>query len=341
MDLRYTDDIDSYLRVGTVLQLERKHLETCGEQFVLRGWQRGSHILVEAQLERGRSLVLPHHESCTARYLIDGTLCVFEGVILDWRIHKRDSQFRISWPERVGLREVRSEERTAVERDCRAELASGTNVPGTVRDLSPSGLQVRLESPISKGKSFFCSFVLPDGTTVDALPCVVRNVRQDKDRHIMGCQVVDSTCAAAQVIHLYLQRDRIMKHAAHDTADHVLLFAESGTSRVVLGDRLAALGVRAHITSGAIESFCMLRMTSPSIAVIDAKQPDLDALDMGGIVRKSFPNLPIYLLGADTALEPDVLARGLTGIIQDNAAEKVAGTLRDLLKGDAKATALT
>jgi c-di-GMP-binding flagellar brake protein YcgR len=211
-----TQDVERYLNVGTPAILHTEPHRKDGPRYrtVIRGWQKGSYVMLDMPADDEIALV--RGQPCVVRFVADGDACGFDARAQNWgsRIHP---YFRVNWPRHIEVVSVRKHERIEAMLPCTIVLDDESSQEGEIRDLSGGGCGVFLSQPQPVGARLRACFRLPDGTNIENLACAVRNVRPDPAGAFHGCEFEEDQTGARNDLDFFvsttLERLRVTTRA--------------------------------------------------------------------------------------------------------------------------------
>lgn len=296
-------DLDELLKVGcpALLHVDPSETDSPRHPSVIRGWQKGHYVLLALPVLGGHLLFMKRQRTCAIRFLSGGSACGFESMVLDSG-SKEQPHFKVAWPKNVSVLEVRKHERIDVRTQVKISLGPGHVLEGEMRDLSLGGCRLVSETEVAEQTTGAMSFVLPDGTTMESVPAVVRNVHRTREGYCWGCSFEtdeEDSLGIRSSIDFFISTTLERLRLKTESSKRVLFIGESETTESELPERLGEMGYNVTLAAGVVDGFFRLRMAAPSLIFADFSHADLPGCEICRIIHQTrgFESIPIFLYG--------------------------------------------
>ncbi|GMW01085.1 MAG: hypothetical protein AMXMBFR84_22220 [Candidatus Hydrogenedentota bacterium] len=313
--------VEKFFHVGQLafFHLEPRDPAQLGVKCYIRGWQRGSYVLVDMP-DPGE-----HHlrtgQGCSIRFVTDeGCACRFVSKIGDLGSGICFSFARVAWPSMVANMPIRRHQRLAFSCPCTVFSDEATSVPANIIDLSRGGCKIDCAMPFAKDTQLHLSFRLPDGSIIDGIPASVLSISRGKHTQTVRCLFVDPEESHIYDIEFYIASTLARQRGSMDAIRRVLLVEpnerEAERIWVMLRDR----GFEAFITHNLVDAFFQLRNQPPAGVLINASMPSVSGVQACRTLRgmRQFKNLPIVIYGPDVPnLKKEAVDAGVTAYVTD------------------------
>jgi len=326
------DDVERHLGVGhaVVLLPDPPRDDGYRERLHLRGWQRGSYLLLETDLSGDSRSIFRKESPCSMRFVSDGFACVCQSVVQDLGTGSHFSYMRVKWPSSFSSVPVRRYERVRVQMPC--EISNGTEtISGELADLSVGGCRILADAPLPVDSDCRLSCTLPDGASINGLSIAICNCTRSGKRYTLGCTFSDRDEMAWHDVEFYVATT-LTRLRGEASGNSSVLILESDPRRIqTTRHMLERAGYDIAVTQSAVDAFFMLRMNSPELLLLNQVVPDMDAKTLCTTLRASrrFEELPIVVYGGERADAQAALDAGAN----DHVAElSPSPELNDLIK---------
>ena len=313
-----TKQLESLLRVGAavVFQADPSHEMSPRFSTFIRGWEAGKYVILD-RIQAGTERVMPVSEGqqCAVRFVHDGEACAFCSSVVDWNSWRDAGWIRVRWPEEMETVPFRKHHRVNVSLPCKL-FQNGTEIgDGEVVDVSIGGCGILTSVDLHFGSQVAVTFFLPNGVQIQNAEFSVRNVRQRSHvQRFLGCEFRAGQEQAQNEIAAFVVAElRPGNGGRGKAACGILLIEDNTETRNALFARLKQSGYEAAGVSTAIEGFCRLFTSRPSLLIVSQEQKDLPGLDIvrAAKANPTFATLPIFLYGGrDEALKERALEAG-------------------------------
>lgn len=145
------------------------------------GWEEGNFIIFDLPKEKDSPIYIPPKTLLTFRVASKkGVLVSFETVSID-SILSPCQLLVVNFPKRFDIINIRASERISVYIIAKVKTDS-VEEKGYIVDISEGGVGIEVSFKPKKGDRIFISFNLPNGESINDMPCEVRNVRKISDK---------------------------------------------------------------------------------------------------------------------------------------------------------------
>jgi CheY-like chemotaxis protein len=193
---------------------------------------------------------------------------------------------------------------------------NGTEIgDGEVVDVSIGGCGILTSVDLHFDSQVAVTFFLPNGVQIQNAELSVRSVRKRSDvQRFLGCEFRGGQDQAQNEIAAFVMAElRPGNGGRGKAACAILLIEDNPETRDALSARLKQSGYEATGVSTAIEGFCRLFTSRPSLLIVSQEQKDLPGLDIvrAAKANPAFATLPIFLYGGrDKTLKERALKAG-------------------------------
>ena len=293
---------ESYLKVGqsVIFYPEMHRQDGARHQVVVRGWQKGSYILLEMTPLPTRSIMFRENADCSMRFLKDGVACSMDATIIDWQVSRKKPTFTVSWPKSLRTAAVRRSERVDVNIPCTLFLQD-VQLEGAVLDLSVGGCGVRCPREVARDSQLIVSMTLPDGVYIDHAPLVVRSVRDAEDgQHYLGCMLNEAEPSTRASIEFYVTTTLLRARGISDGTPTVLILDPDSKVTEGLPEALKEEGFEVHVRSNLIDGISSARLRLPAALLVAYDWSSATALDFCRVLHTSpaLSSMPVMVYNA-------------------------------------------
>lgn len=123
----------------------------------------------------------------TVKFLNSGKVYAFTTALV--RVHNQPPVLVLEYPDKLKCCNLRGSERISIVSPARVfQDRESNNQVGAVLDISDRGARLGLNTVIgiSLGTTLYLSFVLPNGVAISQLAAVVRNIRDESGKYLLG-----------------------------------------------------------------------------------------------------------------------------------------------------------
>ncbi len=277
----------------------------------IRGWLVEDYVLVDARTEADRAGMLNRGQPCVIRFMADGSAYAFTSRVIDMGSGTYYSFFRVVWPKEIKKVSVRKHERVSVSIPVAVETGDGTPIRGDLIDLSAGGCRVDIPKGLEKSDNVTISFNLPDGTAMDKISCLVRNVIQSKGRFLIGFQFQNLSEEQVRDIEFYVT-STLSRRRAGETGTSWVLIVDSEPQRIQpLQKGLEDEKIKVILEDTPATGIGRLTLSLPALMLIPDDLGGCSGMDVCRIVRTNpkFHHLPIYIYSEKSPVENDLLKK--------------------------------
>lgn len=310
--------VESYLSVGLAAYLHPRTpgAETTRFKTFVRGWHKGTHILLETPHGESKLPIFVEDLPCTVRFLHEGYACGFESRILESGRLGGFGYGRIAWPQQVETVRVRKQTRMSTAIPCTIQRDNGMSFSGTMDDISTGGCCIRCEPPESprEGEVIVLGFTLPDSATVPAVSATVRRVKPGATGVLVGCEFSEEEGASSrQDINFYIITSQEQSRDGQVDRRRALVIDGNKSSANEMHLFLQGIQWEAFVAGGVVDAFYRLRVVNPLAVFIGCEQTEVPAIQLCRILKstKGFEKTLVLVYGSDSmAVHDEVLEAG-------------------------------
>lgn len=294
------DAVERCLEVGrpAVLHIRSRRGAEISSRMIIRGWQRGSYILLDLPGDSGLDIGPRPGDACALRFLADGDACRLDSTLLDLGSGRHFSYVRIAWPEKIFLTRVRRHQRVHVQIPCTVRLKDGESFDGEIQDISEGGCRVRLDRPFSERTTIELRFRLARETenVVTAEVCAINPF---PGGGWLGCKFVDLSPELRYDIEFYVASIAARSRLDTSPRSGVLIISPNPEEVSPLKQALVALNQSVTVSPTLVDGFFWLRAASPAVVLLSANPKPFAVLDVIGAIRESRAahSVPIVVFG--------------------------------------------
>jgi len=331
------NDVESFFQVGraVVLHSERVQSEEGRIRTFMRGWQRGSYLLLDIPRSASKAVSLRVGDPCVLRFLADGDACGCSSEVEDLGTGSHFSFVRVCWPESVSCVRVRKHERVNLHAPCELKLDNGRIVGGELVDMSAGGCKVEVPHALPKDDRVGLSFALPDGSLIENMRAVVCASAEGADGAWIGCEYYDPDEAALYDIEFFVATTLARLRAERPDSSHVLIIEPDANTVNNLKIGLKSAGFDVTIAPGPVDGFFWLRLATPSALLASADQQVISGADVVKIIKttRQFKNLPIIVYGGSgDAGKRAVEAGAIAHMPSASEVQKITGAVKEAIQ---------
>lgn len=332
-------DIEAYLAVGLAAYLHPKlpGKEATRLKTFVRGWHKGTHILLETPQGEGKLPIFIEDLPCTIRFLHEGLACGFETRIVESGRMGGFGYGRVAWPTHVETVRVRKQTRVHTAIPCSVTRGNGVEFTGTIDDISTGGCCIRGETdqPPGDGETISLTFTLPDASVVSKVPATVRRAKPNGSHCILGCEFADEENASSrQDINFYIITSQEQSRGSQADRQRALIVDSNKTSAGELYSLLQETHWETFVATGIVDAFYRMRALNPSVVFIGCEQDEVPAIQILRILKstKGFEKTIVLVYGSDSmTVHDEALEAGADGFFSSpSKAGAVKATLARL-----------
>lgn len=302
-----TRNLERFFEVGAVMMLHTDVNRKDGPRYrsVLRGWRKGSHILLDRpKTEHGSFVALLEGQEVVLRFLHEGQACAYNAHVIDWDTRRHNPYMRVTWPRELQYVAFRRFERIKVEFACQLFRPDGTRMAAEIRDLSMGGCAVHAPAAVNEGSTILLEFDLPDGVQVKGAKAVVKSARDLGGKWFLGCEFPEPGPGNSELsFYVTANLERTRGGAPDEGVRRVLVIDADAEFATRLRTAFDKRGVDVVIAEHPLDAFHRLRAALPLAVVASVPLPGLDGLEVCRLLRshRDFKALPFYLYGGEGA----------------------------------------
>ena len=331
------DDVESFFQVGRAVVLHSGHIQ--GEEgrirTFMRGWQRGSYLLLDIPRSSAKAVSLRVGDPCVLRFLANGDACGCGSEVEDLGTGSHFSFVRVRWPESVSCVKVRKHERVHLHAPCDVTLDNGKILEGELVDMSAGGCKVTVPNVLPKNDRVGLSFSLPDGSAVENIQAIICASADAADSAWIGCEYHDPEEAALYDIEFFVATTLARLRSDRSGPNHVLIIEPDANSVNSLKIGLKSAGFEVTLAPGPVDGFFWLRLATPSILLASADQQVINGADMVKIIKttRQFRNLPIIVYGGNADIGKRAVEAGAASHMPSaGEVQKITGAVKELIE---------
>lgn len=299
-------DLEAYLSVGCPLVLHPEPFQAAAPRYAtrVRGWSKSSYLLIDRPRIHHRFAAIRENQPCIVRFLSNGRACAFDTMILDWDTRQYHSYCRISWPTNVETVSFRKFERVRAEIPCSFEI-NKEEYTGIIEDISIGGCRIRTSVSLENETLLRMDLNLPDGSLLEQIRAVVKNVRAAGEEFLLGCQFEEDQPEVESDIAFYVTTVLERGEVRMPERPRIIIIDENRTISSVLRNLLEQKGMEVFSAFGTLDGLSRLRLGAPNAVLISEKMSDLAGVDSIKMIRatRGLETLPIYLYGGALSAE--------------------------------------
>ncbi len=329
MEMMFSVGLDVMVFVGPAKRNSPRYIT------VLRGWRKGSHIILDRpKVPEGSFVALQEGLRCTIQFVREGMACSFEAEVIDWDNRRFNPYLRLRWPSAMRSASFRRFERIKMNVPCTL-LREGVQSEGKLSDLSAGGGSVRVDRAFPAGTLLDISFSLPDGCAVNKVRAIVRSVQSRGGHSVMGCEFEPGQEAVENDIAFYAMMALATLRGDMEGGGTVLrvLAAEHETALSLDIRRVfEKAGFSVFVADNLVDAMYRLRMSAPVAVLVNQGFSDLAGTEFCRILKSNpdFAQMPVYVYGGKEAgLAKRVMQAGGAHYFPESAGlfETMANTL--------------
>ncbi|NUM55259.1 MAG: PilZ domain-containing protein [Candidatus Hydrogenedentes bacterium] len=317
------DDIERCLEVGrpAVLSITAWRGGERSARAIIRGWQRGSYVLLDIPDESGLGVGPRVGDPCKLRFLADGDACGLDATMIDLGSGSHFSYVKVAWPHAVTMTRVRKHQRVHVHIPCKVQVETGLPLEGEIHDMSAGGCRVALDRPLPQHTNVTIEFVLPGNASPIAAKAETCAVGAFPGGAWLGCKFVDIADDVRYAIDFFVATSAANLRIGSQLSNRILLIYPDLAQAAPLKQALASQGYDVTSAPNLIDGFFWLRASSPSLLLMHAEPMPFRGLDAVKSIRAipAFENLPIILFGGSQNDRNEAMHAGVTQYLPSSA----------------------
>ncbi|MCC6490273.1 MAG: PilZ domain-containing protein, partial [Candidatus Hydrogenedentes bacterium] len=219
------EEVEQYFEVGRAVVLHLKNIQSAEGRVraFIRGWQRGSYLLLDVPSSMQGGAALRTGAECILRFLADGNACKCDTEVQALGSGANFSYVRVNWPAVVSCARVRKHERISLHTLCTVRMDNGAEFEGELVDLSAGGCRIMAPSPMLRHEHLVLRFELPDGSVIDQIDVDVCASGRTADGAWIGCEYLDPDETVIYDIEFFVATTLARLRADRHDANHVLI----------------------------------------------------------------------------------------------------------------------
>lgn len=271
---------------------------------VIRGWQKGSHIVLE-MCEPKQIIAVRKDEPCVLRYMAEGSVWGFTTKVADIGTGSFGACVRVRWPTTATSVRVRKHERVQANVSCTIKSGLCPDVVGELCDISFGGCRVHSPRSFAEKTPLTLSFTLPDGAVIEDAEVTVMNLKMTMEGAFIGCRIDSMDEGPKRDVQFYVQTTLERMRGELPNAPRVLIIGPPREGLDVLRDAIVAKQFEVTQERDIVDGLFRLRMTMPVALLIDASVDAVDPLEVCKVIRtkQRYEAMPIVLYGREIAAD--------------------------------------
>ena len=317
------DDIEHCLEVGrpAVLSISAKRGGDRSARAIIRGWQRGSYVLLDIPDESGLGVGPRIGDRCTIRFLAKGDACGLDATLIDLGSGSHFSFVKVAWPDAVTLTRVRKHQRLHVHISCTVQVETGDPIVGEIQDISAGGCRIATVRPLPQGCAIQIVFELPGSGTPSTVAAETCAAGAFPGGAWIGCKFVDISDELLYGIDFFVATTAANLRAGPQHSNRVLIVNPDLSQIAALKQSLTAQGYDVTTAPTVIDGFFWLRATTPSLLLLHAEPKPFRGVDILASLRSvpAFASMPIVVYGGSPNDQKTMIDAGATHYIPASA----------------------
>lgn len=264
------DAFREFLRVGAKASMtprpQSRHCPRYGT--VLRGWEEDLSLIFDLPELDNTPVLLGRDQDCVIRMVSNGAVCAFRTIVLQSFGSCSTPHVYLRWPQEFDTMDIRQHQRLDVTLPCVVRMEDGTDVQARITDISCGGCRIQVGRSVEPNTAVSLDFRLPDGSELDAVGGIVRNVRVCGDQHYVGVQITDARSRIGRELEFYITTTLARLRGANDERHTILLLSNRGDVDDVLRclDNRGMIGV---LAADPADALYRMRLTQPRVLIVD------------------------------------------------------------------------
>jgi len=295
------DDIERCLEVGrpAVLSVAVRRGAERSARAIIRGWQRGSYVLLDIPDATGLGVGPRIGDQCKLRFLADGDACGLDATLIDLGSGSHFSYVKVAWPHAMTLSRVRRHQRVQVRIPCTVQVETGNPIEGEIQDLSAGGCRIAIDRPLAQGSRITVVFQLPGNPAPFTAAAETCAAGAFPGGAWLGCKFVDADDAERYAIDFFVATAAANLRTAPHHAKRVLVVDPGLQQAATLKQALVSSGCDVTTAPNVIDAFFWLRAATPAVLVLHADPKPFRGIDVVAALRAvpAFAGISIVLYG--------------------------------------------
>ncbi len=296
-------NLESLLAVGTavVFHTDPNRKDSPRLPSIIRGWHKPSQITVDRPRAMSGSFAMMYeNQRCVARYVLEGKACAFDTQVIDWDTRPHNPYMRVTWPKEIHYVSFRKSERIKFTAPC--SLVQGKNTwQGEIRDLSIGGCGLWTGVALKLGTNILASFELPDGTRVESVEALIRNVTETSRGYSLGCEFTPGQDYVENDIAFFFTTalGRSGKDDSPRFVVRVLILDDDKATGIALKQRFEERGYEVFLSTNTVDGLYRLRAVLPAALLVSQNFGEVPGLEICRLVKLSrdVGALPVFVYG--------------------------------------------
>lgn len=310
------DDIERCLEVGrpAVLSVIAWRGGERSARTIIRGWQRGSYVLLDIPDDSGLGVGPRVGDSCKLRFLADGDACGLDATLIDLGSGSHFSFVKIAWPHAVTMTRVRKHQRVHVHVPCKVQVETGLPIEGEIQDISAGGCRIALDRPLPQKTGLTLEFALPGRASPVSVSAEVCAVGSFAGGAWLGCKFTEINDETRYTIDFFVATTAANLRIGPQLSNRVLIIDPELAQSTPLKQALASQGYEVTMAPNMVDAFFWLRASAPSLILMNGEQKPFRGVDVLSSLRAipEFAALPIVLYGGSPGDEKIAMDAGAT-----------------------------
>ena len=317
------DDIERCLDVGrpAVLSISAKRGGEATARAIIRGWQRGSYVLLDIPDETGLGAGPRVGDSCRLRFLAEGDACGLDATVIDLGSGSHFSFVKIAWPHNVTMTRVRKHQRVQVNLPCTVHLGAGDPIPGEIQDISAGGCRLAIDRPLPQRVQINVHFTLPGKTQELNQPAETCASGAFVGGAWIGCKFTDISEELRYDIDFFVATTAANLRIGSQSGNRILIIHTALAEVAPLRQALSTQGYDVTVAHNVLDGFFWLRASTPSVVMLHADLKPFRGLDILTSLRAlpAFETLPVIIFGGTDADQSAALKAGASQYLVSSA----------------------
>ena len=297
--------LDQMLAVGRAVLMETSVSAAAESRFTahVRGWLCGEYVIMESPNLDSQMIIVSPKQECIFRFMAEGEVCAFRGIVLDRGTGPYSRMFRISWPRRIKTIRLRSHERVSTHVSCSILCDGEPEFSGELIDLSINGCGVLAPKPLQPGDRLELAFDLPGGVSIEAVSAIVRRSELEGDQFRLGCSFehVPPEVQADVEYYVAITMENMREQNDENPKPWVLVIEPDPQRANPLRKVLSERGIGVFTARNAVYGMARLGNTMPMAILVDQSQGGCSGIDVCRVIRTApkLGELPVFLYSID------------------------------------------
>ena len=310
------DEIERCLDVGrpAVLTISAKRGGEVTARAIIRGWQRGSYLLLDIPDDTGLGAGPRIGDSCRLRFLADGDACGLDATLIDLGSGSHFSYIKIAWPHNITMSRVRKHQRVQVNLPCTIHLGAGDPIPGEIQDISAGGCRVAIDREVPQRVQISVRFSLPGIAQPVNQPAETCAAGAFVGGAWIGCKFIDVSDELRYEIEFFVTTAAANLRIGPQGGNRVLIIHPDLAQIAPLRQALSTQGYDVTVAHNMLDGFFWLRAGTPSALILHSDLKPFRSLDVITSLRAlpAFATFPVILFGGTDTDQSAAIKAGAT-----------------------------